>query len=51
MAILPYYRHHITVAIIIPVAIVIIEAVSLMLIDAIRPMRQPKWPRVRAVWR
>ena len=45
MAIVP------TIAIINPVAIMFTEAVSLMLIDAIGPMRQPKWPRVRAVWK
>ena len=45
MAIVP------TIAIINPVAIMFTEAVSLMLIDAIGPMRQPKWPRSRAVWK
>ncbi len=40
-----------TIAVINPVSILFIEAVSLLLIDAIGPMRQPKWPRVRAVWK
>ena len=45
MAIVP------TIAIINPVAVISIEADSLMLIDAIGPMREPNWPRVRTVWK